>query len=449
MAELSSSNKGDNDKTNDKSGQETQCLDANNVNDDKSDNLNDDKNDSINDDKSVNINDEKSDNIHDDKSNNINDDKSDNINDDKNNTTNNNKNNCDPRESTRRQFYKSRIRKDNIKLELDDSTPQEERRRLLLEHQKKHRDETINAIRGIQECSTSKNDDMDEEKYIDGEEHIGEEEYIDEEYMDAEEYMDEEEYMEVEDYASSYYKILPNESKTSRMMLSEWMLDVPQDLIENWIMVPCPIGKRVRLISGWGETRAYSRKGVLHGVFPSALPGGNPDSDFHHSTAIDCLWIKNRKLFYILDVLYWSLLPFTNCQAEFRFFWIKNKFQEIPELEERNTDANRYPILTLPNINCNSDLSSALANLDNERPLDGLLFYHRQALYTYGLTPLVTWLKPFMLSEVLGISVPSFDEKPNDYINFEHHIQKIKTKKNRQDNTTKSDTNSMEIEGVV
>ncbi|KAG5328560.1 SPN1 protein, partial [Acromyrmex charruanus] len=440
MAELLSSNKSDSDKINDKSDQEIQCLDTNNVNNDKSDNLNDDKNDSINDDKSININ----------------EDKSDNINDDKSNTTNNNKNDCNPRESTRRQFYKSRIRKDNIRLDFDDSTPQEERRRLLLEYQKKHRDETINAIRGVQECSTSKTEDMDEEKYIDEEQHIGEEEYIDEkecmdaeEYMD-EEYMDEEEYMEVEDFASSYYKILPNESKTSRMMLSEWMLDVPQDLIENWIMVPCPIGKRVRMVSGWGETRAYSRKGVLHGVFPSALPGGNPDADFHHSAAIDCLWIKNRKLFYILDVLYWSLLPFTNCQAEFRFFWIKNKFQEIPEFEERNTDTNRYPILTLPNINCNSDINSILAkNFNNEQSLDGFLFYHRQALYTYGLTPLVTWLKPFMLSEVLGISIPSFDEKPDDYISFEHHIQKIKTKKNLQDNIIKSDTNSVSSWSVI
>jgi len=37
-----------------------------------------------------------------------------------------------------------------------------------------------------------------------------------------------------------------------------------------------------------------------------------------------------------------------------------------------------------------------------------------------------------MLSEVLGISVPSsFDEKPNDYTSFEHHVQKVKTKKSR------------------
>lgn len=41
----------------------------------------------------------------------------------------------------------------------------------------------------------------------------------------------------------------PKYKKFNRMMLSEWMLDVPQDFSENWIMVPCPIGKRTRLIS--------------------------------------------------------------------------------------------------------------------------------------------------------------------------------------------------------
>lgn len=74
-----------------------------------------------------------------------------------------------------------------------------------------------------------------------------------------------------------------------------------------------------------------------------------------------------------------------------------------------------------------------MTNLDNElHPLDGLLFYHRKALYSFGCTPLVTWLKPFMLSEVLGISVPSpLDEKPDSYVSFEDHTQNVKTKKDQ------------------
>jgi len=81
---------------------------------------------SSNDDMSNNIDDNKSDNISDNMSDNKSDNKSDTIND------------CDAREAARRQFYKKRIRKDNIKLEIDDSTPQEERRKVLLEYQKKY-----------------------------------------------------------------------------------------------------------------------------------------------------------------------------------------------------------------------------------------------------------------------------------------------------------------------
>lgn len=50
----------------------------------------------------------------------------------------NNKTDCDTRETVRRAFYKNRIKKDNIKLELDEKSHQEERRKLLLEYQKKY-----------------------------------------------------------------------------------------------------------------------------------------------------------------------------------------------------------------------------------------------------------------------------------------------------------------------
>ena len=40
--------------------------------------------------------------------------------------------------------------------------------------------------------------------------------------------------------------------------------------------------------------------------------------------------------------------------------------------------------------------------------LDGLMFYHKKTAYTAGETPLVGWLKPFMVPEVLGISIPAW-----------------------------------------
>jgi len=38
--------------------------------------------------------------------------------------------------------------------------------------------------------------------------------------------------------------------------------------------------------------------------------------------------------------------------------------------------------------------------------VDGLLFYHRQTHYTPGTTPLVGWLRPYMVTDILGIEVP-------------------------------------------
>lgn len=50
----------------------------------------------------------------------------------------NNKTDYDTRKDTRRRFYKIPIKKNNIKLELDYETPQEQRRQTLLEFQKKY-----------------------------------------------------------------------------------------------------------------------------------------------------------------------------------------------------------------------------------------------------------------------------------------------------------------------
>ncbi|XP_072752520.1 snurportin-1 [Anoplolepis gracilipes] len=328
----------------------------------------------------------------------------------------NNKSDSDTRESIRRMFYKNPIKKDNIKLEFNKTSHQEKRRRLLLEYQRKHRDEAVNAARGLFK-----------EIYFS--------EFQNEETMDVEEY-------------STKSKCLQKYKKKNRMMLSEWMSDVPQDFSENWIMVPCPIGKRTRLVSGRGITKAYSRRGVLCNTFPSALPGGNSNADMRHSAIVDCIWVKNQQVYYICDVLYWCILPFTNCEAVFRLYWINNKIHEIEEFKECDSDANKFRILPLQNIDCNSDLSSALAQLDLElNCIDGFLFYHRNAQYNFGYTPLVTWLKPFMLSEVLGIFVPSpFDEKPDDYINFEHYIHKNTKSSSNKKQIVK---NFMEIEYVA
>lgn len=56
--------------------------------------------------------------------------------------------------------------------------------------------------------------------------------------------------------------------------------------------------------------------------------------------------------------------------------------------------------------------------------MDGLLFYHKETHYTPGSTPLVGWLRPYMVTDILGIEVPQcpLTNKP-DYAS--HQLQQI------------------------
>lgn len=33
------------------------------------------------------------------------------------------------------------------------------------------------------------------------------------------------------------------------LMLSEWMIDVPEDFIDKWFMLPCPKGRRALIVA--------------------------------------------------------------------------------------------------------------------------------------------------------------------------------------------------------
>ena len=70
-------------------------------------------------------------------------------------------------------------------------------------------------------------------------------------------------------------------------------------------------------------------------------------------------------------------------------------------------------------------LVETAANCDWQA-LDGLLFYHKLGFYTPGTTPLVGWLKPFMLPEVLNVAVPDVyaGKKPAGYVNIQQHVNK-------------------------
>ncbi|XP_026670976.1 snurportin-1 [Ceratina calcarata] len=301
----------------------------------------------------------------------------------------------------RARFYKKPIKRDNYNLDVDNiDTSQEVRRKRLLQFQKKCRDTAFNDARGILKEAFNSEDECDDVMEVD----------------------------EID--RKKYHPSRRNKNYANQLMMSEWMLEVPQDLLEKWTMVPCPQGKRTLIVACKGVTKVYNKRGYLLAKFHSALPGGNSLEHRGSCTILDCIWIKQEKIYYILDVLAWSNQSLMNCDTEFRFYWLKTKLQEMEELQERKTYRNHFPILHLPSINCNTNISAALADLPHLYPLDGLLFYHKDGQYTKGRTPLVTWLKSFMLPEVLNILVmPPLDEQPDGYVDYLHYILHSKAKK--------------------
>lgn len=60
-----------------------------------------------------------------------------------------------------------------------------------------------------------------------------------------------------------------------QIMYAEYLESIPDDFMEEWIMMICPKGKRCMVTSGNGETVARSRGGHVIGRFQSILPNGS------------------------------------------------------------------------------------------------------------------------------------------------------------------------------
>lgn len=164
--------------------------------------------------------------------------------------------------------------------------------------------------------------------------------------------------------------------------------------------------------------------------FVSALPGGSR-SRSEDSTILDCLWNEYKQIYIVLDVLCWGKLPMLGCEAQMRFYWLESKFNEMPELSNKCAK-NRFPFYRVPFISPN-DIQTFFTEqaAKEDHPLDGLLFYHKLGLYTPGVSPLVGWLKPYMITEILNIEIPAIylEKKPSGYMNITQHLKNNKTVK--------------------
>ncbi|XP_054243899.1 snurportin-1 [Indicator indicator] len=194
----------------------------------------------------------------------------------------------------------------------------------------------------------------------------------------------------------------------NQLMLSEWLVDVPLDLEQEWVVVVCPVGKRSLVVASRGTTAAYTKSGFCVNKFPSLLPGGNRHSSASEKVycILDCIYSEAKQTYYILDVMCWRGHPVYDCQTDFRFFWLFSKIQEEEGLGEKSR-INPFKFVGLQNFPCSSDSLCKVLAMDFPFEVDGLLFYHKQTHYTPGSTPLVGWLRPYMVPDILGLAVPA------------------------------------------
>ncbi|XP_073839306.1 snurportin-1 [Musca autumnalis] len=206
-------------------------------------------------------------------------------------------------------------------------------------------------------------------------------------------------------------------------MLSEWMREKPECL-DDWFLVPCPKGQRCLVVSSRGKTTMFSKAGRFRMSFKSYLPGGGASMKSTSGFSIlDCIYNADNDTFYVLDILWYGKQCFLDCEAQFRFFWLKSKFEEFEdEADERGSNVENFKKFSLLN-SCdiaNDVLTAQTLQTfplwpDNIPELDGFLFYHKDASYTCGPTPLVCWLFPFMIQDVLQMSVNSSYVPPPNY----------------------------------
>lgn len=203
-----------------------------------------------------------------------------------------------------------------------------------------------------------------------------------------------------------------------QLMLPEWMIDVPDQLAQDWYIFARPAGKRCFVVSSNGATVSRLRNGSILHRFPSALPGGARTRTRDASGAaqsysiLDCIFHEADQTYYVIDMVCWRGYSLYDCTAEFRFFWLNSKLAETGACDPPS-QYHRYRFSLVPVYNCDQDGLSAAYTGPAPYVKDGLLFYNKHAHYQTGNTPLALVWKDENCSQYV-IDTDSKGEVPSE-----------------------------------
>lgn len=171
-------------------------------------------------------------------------------------------------------------------------------------------------------------------------------------------------------------------------------------------------------------------------------------------TILDCIYNQKSHKIFVLDTIAYDKRDMMDSDAAFRFFWLKSKFVEDGLKALGNEEAlDLVPTYDLCDHFDARKCFETFPIFPDGTELDGYLFYHKEGSYTAGETPLVLWLFPFMIDELLQNfkTHPSYLlTRPSSYTNYLDFIKEfdenMANRRKKKTGTKKSE--SMEHEPI-
>lgn len=181
------------------------------------------------------------------------------------------------------------------------------------------------------------------------------------------------------------------------MMFAEWLFNIPEDL-SSWFVIPCPRGQRCLVVVHSHRTHVYNKYGNVIRSIQTSLP---------RETILYCIYDNRSSIYYILDLILWNGQDYsTQIECQCRFFMLMS-------LNGDSRLNKHFQILSRTTVD--------EEQWKNEAE-DGYLFYHPLGFYECGYSPLVCWLKPFLIEDVLHIQCSYPIVKPVGYTTAEDYM---------------------------
>ncbi|XP_025076863.1 uncharacterized protein LOC112553693 isoform X2 [Pomacea canaliculata] len=184
--------------------------------------------------------------------------------------------------------------------------------------------------------------------------------------------------------------------------------ELPRDLDRNWLCIPCPEGTRCLLLAADNTTHAYDLDGNLLCTHDTHLPAGScarvsQVTDHSVCTVLDCLYNEEQQIYYVIDVLCWNGESLYRQDTQYRHHYMHEQMAKTTSLF-KISQTNPYTFHPLTSCSCMAlTLARAIANVSYQ--MTGLLFYHKDACYTPGVTPLGCWLETHLIQSVLPVTL--------------------------------------------